>query len=147
MEYESQEHTLANAMFVAQGLSPLPLQLNKQEITDTLISQIADPAIKLFVAKEGQIIVGYVCGWITGKGVYDSSQERAVLDTVVVRKHYQGKGFGTRLCETIETWFRDYGCGSIDLQCFYRNEGARRLYERRGYVPTVVRFNKVLHPV
>ena len=147
LEFEAQEHALANAMFAAQGLPPLPLQVDEQDITETFMTHIADQSITLLVAREGQTLLGYVCGWSTGKEVYDSSQDRAVLDTVVVRKCAQGAGIGTQLCEALETWFRQHGYGSIDLQCFYQNEGARRLYERRGYVPTVVRMTKILRPV
>lgn len=46
---------------------------------------------------------------------------------------YRGHGLGTRFLELAETQAREKGLPKLSLIAFEQNEGARRLYLRRGY--------------
>jgi ribosomal protein S18 acetylase RimI-like enzyme len=47
----------------------------------------------------------------------------------------RGKGIGTRLLESVFDFARTEGFSSVRLDVVDTNPGARRLYERMGFVP------------
>jgi len=47
---------------------------------------------------------------------------------------YRGQGIGRALLDVCVEWSRDYGAHKIDLEVWPHNAGARRLYERAGFV-------------
>ena len=59
-----------------------------------------------------------------------------LMDGIAVRDDQRGAGIGTRLLEALESHARDLGKTSIRLDVIDTNPGARRLYERFGFVAT-----------
>ncbi len=55
------------------------------------------------------------------------------VETVAVLPEARGAGIGTALMDAIEARARELGIGYLSLSVRTANEGARRLYERRGY--------------
>lgn len=54
---------------------------------------------------------------------------------LTIISEYQGQGYGTEAIEWIVDWgFRAAGLHRIGIGCFSYNDGARRLYERLGFV-------------
>lgn len=68
------------------------------------------------------------------------------ISALAVTEPWRGLGIGTRLLAAAETKARGAGCPSLSLICFSSNDGARRLYERRGY-RIVARRDMVPHPL
>eukprot|EP00049_Salpingoeca_infusionum_P018055 m.355541 g.355541 ORF g.355541 m.355541 type:complete len:198 (-) comp17275_c0_seq1:401-994(-) len=58
----------------------------------------------------------------------------AYIDWVGVNPDYRGKGIGSALLAWADETARAAGCQTITLDVVTRNEAARRLYERKGYV-------------
>jgi ribosomal protein S18 acetylase RimI-like enzyme len=55
------------------------------------------------------------------------------VETVTVLPEARGAGIGTALMDAIEARARELGIGYLSLSVRTANEGARRLYERRGF--------------
>jgi GNAT superfamily N-acetyltransferase len=92
---------------------------------------IADPAVTLLLAKEGEKIVG-----TTTVILYTTPfWIKARLDEVVVDARARGKGVGEALVKAALDVGRDRGAQVAELQSGRgpRREAAHRLYERLGF--------------
>lgn len=143
-EFEKSEHDFANKLREQQGLKQSELVFSEDEVQDLLKIQINDLGIKFIVAEDEGEIIGYARGWIEGKGYLDDLKNRGWFDAVVVVSKYKRTGVGSKLCDYLENWFREQNCESIDISHFYSNKIARMFYEKRGYIPTVLKLNKLL---
>ena len=70
-----------------------------------------------------------------------------IIDGFVVRASMRGKGIGTRLLEAVFDFAQANGFEAVSLQVVDTNPGARRLYERMGFVPTKTRNYPYLRSV
>jgi ribosomal protein S18 acetylase RimI-like enzyme len=55
------------------------------------------------------------------------------IETVAVLPEARGAGVGTALMDAVEEWARERGIEHLSVSVRTANEGARRLYERRGF--------------
>lgn len=55
------------------------------------------------------------------------------VETVAVLPAARGAGIGTALMEAVEGWARERGIEHLAVTVRSANDGARRLYERRGF--------------
>ncbi len=142
----------------AAKLSPFlgPEDLAARFLASSLVANRA------FVALEGGIVVGIAGFKVAGKGLFQPSlrqflvaygwlapvralglallerRERPdclLMDGIAVCETARGKGIGTRLLKAIENHARSIRVNSIRLDVIDTNPGARRLYERVGFVP------------
>ena len=67
--------------------------------------------------------------WVTGARIGE-------IESLAVRADHRGSGLGTRLLEELERRLNAAGVEDIIIGLLPGNDGARRLYERRGYRPT-----------
>ncbi len=58
-----------------------------------------------------------------------------LMDGIAVHRDYRGHGIGSRLLRKIVDYARQNGFATIRLDVIDTNPGARRLYERRGFIP------------
>jgi len=80
------------------------------------------------VAEEGDIIVGYVIGYMEGRGV-------GHVASLAVRKAYRRRGVGTALMLEAERLLREEGAVVIRLEVSASNGAAQALYVKLGYRP------------
>jgi len=66
------------------------------------------------------------------------------VNELAVAAGWRGRGIGTRLLDEVERWARDHGAMGLALDTFVDNQGARRLYERRGFRVRAVVMGKRL---
>jgi len=86
-------------------------------------------------------------GWLSGLlrfallAVFSQreSEGELLLDDIAVHSSMRGKGIGTRLLQAVFDFAQANGFGSIRLEVVDTNPGARRLYERLGFVPAQTR--------
>jgi GNAT superfamily N-acetyltransferase len=90
---------------------------------------VADPAVTLLVARDGQQIVG-----TTTVIVYTTPfWIKARLDEVVVDEASRGKGVGAALVKASLDLARERGVEVVELQSGVQREAAHRLYEKLGF--------------
>lgn len=70
--------------------------------------------------------------------LYDrqAKPSQLLMDGITVHKDKRGQGIGSRLLDEIKQYGRDKGYNSVRLDVIDTNPGARRLYEREGFVAT-----------
>jgi ribosomal protein S18 acetylase RimI-like enzyme len=59
-----------------------------------------------------------------------------LMDGIAVRADQRGQGIGSRLLDEIKRYAADNGFSRVRLDVIDTNPGARRLYERQGFVAT-----------
>ena len=77
---------------------------------------------------------------------YFTERAHAHLSILAIDIAVEGLGVGRRLLDASEEWARSRGLDSLTLSVFEHNERARRLYERAGFAPDMVRYLKPLPP-
>jgi GNAT superfamily N-acetyltransferase len=114
------------------ALAQLLPQLNQQLPVPTmerLQAIIADPAVTLLLARDGEQIVG-----TTTVIVYTTPfWIKARLDEVVVDETARGKGVGAALVEASLELAREKGVEVVELQSGVHRAEANRLYPRMGF--------------
>jgi len=117
---------------VHAALSRLLPQLNPQLPVPTmerLQAIVADPAVTLLLARDGEQIVG-----TTTVIVYTTPfWIKARLDEVVVDESARGKGVGAALVKASLDIAREKGAEVVELQSGVQREEANRLYPRMGF--------------
>jgi GNAT superfamily N-acetyltransferase len=68
------------------------------------------------------------------------------IETVAVLAEARGGGVGTALMDVVEAWARERGFGHLSVSVRTANEGARRLYERRGFLSLYETMYSTLAP-
>ncbi len=117
---------------VHAALARLLPQLNPQLPVPTierLRASIADPAVTLLLARDGDQIVG-----TTTVIVYTTPfWIKARLDEVVVDESARGKGVGAALVQASLDLAREKGAEVVELQSGVHRKEANRLYPRMGF--------------
>ncbi len=117
---------------VHAALSRLLPQLNPQLPVPTmerLQAIVADPAVTLLLARDGEQIVG-----TTTVIVYTTPfWIKARLDEVVVDESARGKGVGAALVKASLDIAREKGAEVVELQSGVQREESNRLYPRMGF--------------
>lgn len=95
---------------------------------------LADGAT-LFFAEGSEGVVGYA--FVHPRSAPESLAIDRLLEveTVAVLEEARGEGVGTALMEAVEGWAHDHGFEHLSVSVRTANEGAKRLYERRGFRP------------
>lgn len=65
------------------------------------------------------------------------------LDEFAVMGGHRGQGLGTQLMDWADGVFRQHGARQAELRVVVGNEGARRFYEHRGFLPSVLEMRRV----
>src|SRR6202171_4385047 len=117
---------------VHAALAQLLPQLNPKlpiPTIERLQAIVADPAVTLLVARDGEEIVG-----TTTVIVYTTPfWIKARLDEVVVDEAARGKGVGEALMKASLDLAREKGVEVVELQSAVHREEANRLYPRMGF--------------
>lgn len=117
---------------VHEALARLLPQLNPDLPVPTmerLRALVADPSATLFLARDGEEVVG-----TTTLIVYTTPfWIKARLDEVVVDAAARGKGVGAALVQACLDLAREKGAQVAELQSGVQREAANRLYPRMGF--------------
>ena len=100
-----------------------------EEFYENLIS---DDNKIIFIAKEDNIILGYVYGFIQNNGnLYNN--KIAKLDAVFVKEQYRGNGIARSLIKDFINWAEEKGVTYIELLVCKDNTNAINLYQNEGF--------------
>lgn len=100
---------------------------------------------KIYLYEQDGKVVGFICGIINNDNqkTYEfEAPKRGRIDELVVSKTARGLGVGDKLITKMEEYFKSVGCKDILLSVFAYNEGARRFYEKHGYMPRMITMSK-----
>jgi ribosomal protein S18 acetylase RimI-like enzyme len=103
-----------------------------------LSSQLDEDGVVVLVAERQRRVVGYVYGAIEPLSWKDLRDECGFIHDLVVGEAARGGGIGEALLDAAIEWLREQGMPRVVLGTAAQNERARRLFERRGFRPTMI---------
>jgi len=106
-----------------------------------LLSVIADPDVRLYVAVEGERLIGVVQVLIRETRDIPILVRRryGLVENLVVREGLRRKGIGSALMERALEWARSRGATEFELNVFEFNRSAIAFYRKLGYT-TISRY-------
>jgi GNAT superfamily N-acetyltransferase len=93
----------------------------------------------VFVAVEGQVIVGFV-----RVGLHRDGPLPAHIETLFVADEHRGAGVARALVQAAERWCLDHGADEVGVEFIARNEPAQHACERLGYRPFLATYMRRL---
>lgn len=103
-----------------------------QYTPEFFVGLIADPAERVWVAQEGERVVGYAHAGVCKLPHADVTPTCGELKRLYVRRGLQGSGTGTALLKEALAWLSAPG-RKLWVGVFSENLGAQRLYARQGF--------------
>lgn len=77
--------------------------------------------------------------------IYANKRENIYyIDDIVVKSTYQNQGIATALFKYVEQMALKEGIDRIELDVWSFNEKAIRFYQKMGYTPKTIRYEKIL---
>ena len=86
----------------------------------------------IFVARDNDIVLGYVYGFIQENGSLYNNKV-AQLDALFVKEQYRGNGIARSLTKEFINWAEEKGVAYIELSVCKDNTNAISLYEEEGF--------------
>jgi GNAT superfamily N-acetyltransferase len=130
--------------------APIPgVPLRNDEDTARLVRAlyeewITQPDSFAFVAELDGRPVGYVIGFIQEPSEIWDTGRIGHIDSFLVTPEARGKGVGRILLGKVYDHLSRVGVRTLGLDVVSTNEGARRFYEREGFVPTLLHMYRAL---
>lgn len=103
-----------------------------------LQSQLDDDASVVLVADQRQRIIGYVYAAVEPLSWKDLRDECGFIHDLLVSENGRGNGVGEALLDAAIEWLGERGMPRVVLGTAAQNDNARRLFERRGFRPTMI---------
>ena len=103
-----------------------------------LVSQLRDKESIVMVAEHDDRIVGYVYAAIEPLSWKELRDECGFIHDLLVADEARKAGVGEALLNAAIDWLREWKMPRVVLGTAAQNENARRLFERRGFRPTMI---------
>lgn len=103
-----------------------------------LVSQLSDDESIVLVAEQDATIVGYVFAAIEPLSWKDLRDECGFIHDLLVTDSARRSGVGVALLDAAIEWLRERQMPRVVLGTAAQNDTARRLFERRGFRPTMI---------
>ena len=88
---------------------------------------------QLYVAKEREIILGYVLVKIRDYNWPGVVRRKVMLiDELAVRAEYRNRGIGTVIMDEVKVLARAFGCTDLQLGVYPQNDAAVSFYQKNG---------------
>lgn len=107
-------------------------------------TQLREPDAGIFVAVEGEQVVGYVYAGLEPQSWKELREAAGFIHDVAVDEQHRGLGIGSELVTAALDWLRDRGAPRVLLWSAERNSGARQLFTRLGFRTTMVEMTREL---
>lgn len=105
-------------------------QLSAETLRDRQRRMFELPNYRCFGLFVGDELVGISSGWITIR--YYSGRQLEV-DNVVIDDAYRSQGLGQSFFAYLESWAKNDGCRSLELNTYTGNRRSHKFYYGRGY--------------
>ena len=102
-----------------------------------------------FIAQSAGVFLGFVVGWIEVDEVITETPDSnrfGYISDLCVMPDFRGQGIAAELLKAIERHLRQSDVVRLRLSALAANASARTSYERVGFVPYEVVYEKVLEP-
>lgn len=103
-----------------------------------LASQLQDDESIVLVAERDDVIVGYAYAAIEPLSWKDLRDECGFIHDLLVTDDARRTGVGEALLNGAIEWLRERKMPRVVLGTAAQNDNARRLFERRGFRPTMI---------
>ena len=103
---------------------------------------LAKPDTLLLLARDGDELVGYALLHVEPVGetfiadTWRTGERIGELESIAVAPSHRGQGIGSALLDAVDREFEALGVADVIIGLLPGNDGARRLYESRGFRPT-----------
>ncbi len=87
----------------------------------------------IIVAKDNEVIVGYLFCRITTVDNGPMIEHEALLDGLYVESEYRNKGIATQLINSAKKWCMDRDVKYLNLEVYENNVAALNLYHKAGF--------------
>ncbi|SER30880.1 GNAT family N-acetyltransferase [Parafannyhessea umbonata] len=130
----------------AQGRPDLFVPNTRKYTSAELEEIIGDERRPVFVAVEGELVVGYAfCVYQQHVNSNNMTDVRTLyIDDLCVREGYRGKHIGSTLYNYVIDFARGQGFYNVTLNVWSCNPSAQSFYEKMGLVPYKVGMEKIL---
>ena len=115
-----------------------PTQADAAGYARFLQSQLDDDASIVMVAEQRDRIVGYVYAAVEPLSWKELRDECGFIHDLLVTDAARGRGAGEGLLNAAIEWLGERGMPRVVLGTAAQNENARRLFDRRGFRPTMI---------
>ena len=99
--------------------------------------QLDEEDVTVLVAERAGVVVGYVYAGVEPVSWKELRDEAGFIHDIVVEEHSRGHQVGRRLLDAALEWLRARGMPRAVLWTATPNTTARRLFESRGFRPTM----------
>ena len=113
---------------------------------DDLLSDCAEHSGTIFIAEVEGSIAGFavVLAKVPNEDKDEEPYDYAYISDLAVLDRFRKRGIGRALMERAEAFARERGARWLRVNVLARNEGARRLYEDRGFRDRLILLEKPL---
>ncbi|MFB6295378.1 MAG: N-acetyltransferase family protein [Halobacteriales archaeon] len=118
--------------------SHLRVEGNRETVRIDLARHVVSETV-LVAREEG--VIGFVSFEMTD-GVFEERVRRGRVQNLYVEPGWRDRGVGSELLGAAEDALEDAGAEAIAVEAMAPNERARRLYERRGYEPHRIEYER-----
>ena len=115
-----------------------PTQADAAGYAGFLASQLRDEDAIVMIAEQRGVVVGYVYAAVEPLSWKDLRNECGYIHDLLVTDLARGRGAGEGLLNAAIQWLQDRGMPRVVLGTAAQNEAARRMFERRGFRPTMI---------
>lgn len=115
-----------------------PTQADAAGYARFLQSQLDDDASIVMVAEQRDRIVGYVYAAVEPLSWKELRDECGFIHDLLVTDAARGRGAGEGLLNAAIEWLGERGMPRVVLGTAAQNQNARRLFDRRGFRPTMI---------
>ena len=123
---------------VHRDIRPDIFQAGAQKYDETALAELLkDPLRPIFVAEEGDQVLGY-CFCIHREYLGDpvlTDRKELYIDDLCVGESCRGQGIATALYRHVTEYAKEKDCAFITLNVWTGNHSAQRFYEAMGMTP------------
>jgi len=101
--------------------------------TSYISTQIAENAVRIFVAESEAVIVGYIVAMVESYPPIITIKNYGFIQEIAVTEKYRRRGIAHLLFETAEEWLRSVGLQRIELKIDVANELSRSFWKKEGF--------------
>ena len=130
----------------AEGRPDLFREGTRKYTDDELLAIFADDSRPVFVAVEGDVVLGHAfCEVQDFRGSNNMQPILSIyIDDICVDEKCRGRRVGTALYQHVLDYARELGCYNVTLNVWTCNPGAQRFYEAMGMTPLKTCLEQVL---